>query len=53
MNMSADCTSTALREVWAWKDSVYRETAGREFPEVQSYFADGPSPLIFIDMCNL
>lgn len=34
-------TSNALLEVWTWKDSVYRDTAGKDFSEVRQYFADG------------
>ena len=34
-------TPEALREVWRWKDSVYSDTAGKDFSEVQHYFADG------------
>jgi len=41
MKTRDDYTPKALREVWAWKDSVYRDTAGKEFSEVRSYFADG------------
>jgi len=41
MKTNDDFTPQALREVWSWKESVYRDTAGREFSEVQNYFADG------------
>jgi hypothetical protein len=41
MKTSDDCAPKALREVWAWKDSVYRDTAGKDFSEVSRYFADG------------
>jgi hypothetical protein len=34
-------TPKALRDVWAWKDSVYRDTTGKDFSEVKHYFADG------------
>ena len=34
-------TPEALREVWIWKDSVYRDTADKDFSEVRHYFADG------------
>ena len=41
MKTNEDFTPQALREVWTWKESVHRDTAGKEFSEVQSYFADG------------
>ncbi len=41
MKTKDDYTPKALRAVYAWKDSVYRNTAGKEFSEVRSYFADG------------
>jgi len=34
-------TPKALRDVWTWKDSVYRDTAGKDFAEVRHYFAGG------------
>jgi hypothetical protein len=34
-------TPKTLREVWTWKDSVHRDTAGKDFPAVSTYFADG------------
>ena len=34
-------TPKVLREVWTWKDSVYRDTSGKDFSEVRHYFADG------------
>ena len=34
-------TPKALRDVWTWKDSLYRDTTGKYFSEVKLYFADG------------
>jgi hypothetical protein len=42
MKMTAEqYTPKALRDVWTWKDSVYRDTAGKDFSEVRHYFDDG------------
>jgi hypothetical protein len=41
MKTNEDFTPLALREVWSWKESVYRDTVGRAFSEVQNYFTDG------------
>ncbi len=41
MKKNNENTHKALREVWAWKDSVSRETSGKNFSEVKTYFAEG------------
>ena len=31
----------SLRDVWAWKDAVYRDTKNMTFEEQKKYFAQG------------